>query len=289
MAKHVRNHWAWVLSMALIAGVTFLVFASHSVDEDHSNESWSFGKIGIGTINPELTLDVAGPVNLNRGLSGIALRVNGAEALWYNGTYFSWGYGGSFNYFADKVGIGTTNPQQKLDVDHGDILVQGSGSCDTPGEAGTLYLGTVHHYIKGEYGFGVKIGTYAVGDVIAVKEISGNVGIGTNDPGNAKLAVNGTTRTAVLEITDSQGRTGLRLKVDNQDSNRGRIEFFDSNGRLVGFIDASTILGAAQPTSGVRGKADYVSAESMPFLQNQVDQLRARLDDLEARLNALAP
>ncbi len=41
-------------------------------------------------------------------LSAGALSVSGAEALWYNGTYFSWGYGGSYNYFADKVTIGNT-------------------------------------------------------------------------------------------------------------------------------------------------------------------------------------
>jgi len=50
--------------------------------------------------------------------------VNGAEALWYNGTYFSWGYGGQANYFADKVGIGTTNPQSTLDV-NGNITARG--------------------------------------------------------------------------------------------------------------------------------------------------------------------
>lgn len=64
-------------------------------------------------------------------------------------------------------------------------------SSDEPGEEGIVYLGTVHHYIKGVYGFGVKIGTYAAGEVIFVREITGNVGIGTDSPGSYKLAVNG--------------------------------------------------------------------------------------------------
>jgi len=73
------------------------------------------GKVGIGTTGPAYPLDVAGEVNLNKGVSsGVALRVNGDEALWYNGTYFSWGYGGTTNYFADKVGIGMSNPSRKL-------------------------------------------------------------------------------------------------------------------------------------------------------------------------------
>jgi len=88
------------------------------------------------------------------------------------------------------VGIGTTSPGQKLDVDLGDIVVQGAGSFDSLGEEGIVYLGSVHHYVKGVYGFGVKIGAYAAGDVISIREISGNVGIGTTSPAY-KLDVNG--------------------------------------------------------------------------------------------------
>ena len=44
---------------------------------------------------------------LNLNTSGSpALYIADDEALWYNGTYFSWGYGGTYNYFARKVAIG---------------------------------------------------------------------------------------------------------------------------------------------------------------------------------------
>jgi len=69
-------------------------------------------------------MDLAGTVNLNLGVSsGIAMRVNSSEALWYNGTYFSWGYGGTYNYFARKVTIGNASEPSYM------LYVQGSAYC----------------------------------------------------------------------------------------------------------------------------------------------------------------
>ncbi len=75
------------------------------------------GNVGIGTSSPDYELSIGGELNLlEDGGTGSALRVDSAEALWYNGTYFSWGFGGSHNYFADDVGIGVNTPSFKLDV-----------------------------------------------------------------------------------------------------------------------------------------------------------------------------
>jgi hypothetical protein len=56
---------------------------------------------------------VTGPSFLDKALdinvSGSpALYVLGDEALWYDGNSYSWGYGGTYNVFADKVSVGTT-------------------------------------------------------------------------------------------------------------------------------------------------------------------------------------
>ncbi|HBE41670.1 MAG TPA: hypothetical protein DDW27_10800 [Bacteroidales bacterium] len=84
--------------------------------------------VGIGTTNPAYTLDVAGGVNIIKGLSGSALLCNNAQAIWYNGTYFSWGYGGNYNYFANKVTIGNAdNPSYMLYV-QGNAFATGTWS-----------------------------------------------------------------------------------------------------------------------------------------------------------------
>ncbi|MDT0557091.1 tail fiber domain-containing protein [Ichthyenterobacterium sp. W332] len=66
--------------------------------------------------------------------TGVAMRVNGDEALWYNGTYFSYGFGGEANYFADNIGIGTTTPDSRLQIVGGSDVQVDNG-------AGYLILG----------------------------------------------------------------------------------------------------------------------------------------------------
>jgi hypothetical protein len=127
------------------------------------------------------------------------------------------------DFSTGSVGITTTNPGQKLDVDLGNMIVQGTGSFDANGEEGVVYLGSVHHYIKGVYGFGVKIGTYVAGDVVSIEEISGDVGIGTTDPQGFKLAVGG-------NAAKSEGGTSwatfsdVRLKEINRSYEYGLSE-----------------------------------------------------------------
>ena len=61
-------------------------------------------------------------------VSGQALLVNSAEALWWNGTYFSWGYGGTYNYFGDKVTIGNSNHPNYMLYVQGNAYATGTWS-----------------------------------------------------------------------------------------------------------------------------------------------------------------
>lgn len=71
--------------------------------EDSRSNAMTVYKSGIA--------DLGWFLNLNKSQTGAALKVNDSEAIWYDGTYYSWGYGGSYNVFADKVSVATTaNP-----------------------------------------------------------------------------------------------------------------------------------------------------------------------------------
>ena len=91
------------------------------------------GNVGIGPDNPVYKLDLLGELNIqSEDLGDKAIFVNSTEALWYGGTYFSWGYGADYNYFARKVAIGTTtDPGTHLLVVNGTAAKPGGGSWDT--------------------------------------------------------------------------------------------------------------------------------------------------------------
>ncbi len=91
-------------------------------------------KIGIGTTNPQYSLDVAGDINF----SGI-LREDGNQFIasrWTSGD-------GSEIYRLSNVGIGTTNPTEDLDV-AGDVRIRGGlyDKDNHPGTSGQLLVST---------------------------------------------------------------------------------------------------------------------------------------------------
>ena len=234
------------------------------------------GYVGIGTVNPQQLLHVFGlsnprmlveapsnatpELNLKRGSEawGMYIGSNAGLNFFHNGTVASLSHGGN-------VGIGTSSPTQKLEVDKGNIFVRGPGSFDAVGEQATVYLGNGYYYIRSEHGFGVKIGTYGVGDAICIKEPTGNVGIGTSSPA-AKLDVRGKIRVSNaagdplvelgegldyaegFDVTDEQNiQPGTLLVIDPDHPGQLEVSTEAYDRKVAGIVAGAQGLG-----SGVR-------------------------------------
>ncbi|MGQ9619896.1 MAG: tail fiber domain-containing protein [Bacteroidales bacterium] len=70
------------------------------------NNALIYGDFSTDYLKLNANVDIRNKLNFNN--YGQVLYVNNSEALYYNGTAFSWGFGGTYNVFADPVSVGTT-------------------------------------------------------------------------------------------------------------------------------------------------------------------------------------
>jgi hypothetical protein len=192
------------------------------------------GNVGIGTI-PAVKLDVFGDAHISgvltvgSGSKSLAIFTDGSVVdIGSYGSTLGINYPGTtdtvINVGGGKVGIGTANPLQKLQVDDGHIFVRGIGGFDEAGEEAILFLGDAFNYIKAKNGTGVSIGAILTGDALNIQQVSGNVGIGTDNPNWGKLQVyTNNQNNAIYALNDGAG-SGLFAESRNIDNGRHGVE-----------------------------------------------------------------
>jgi Tfp pilus assembly protein FimT len=205
------------------------------------------GNVGIGTASPASKLDILGSTNssliLTRTSSGIVSNIEdasgyGALALYQAGggvkAYIT-GNGSSY-LLGGNVGIGTTSPTKKLDV-NGDVKIAGD----------TLNAGWLQAYGSnfnvGNNNYGVFLGTYSGGTSISPGEV----------------------------ILSTQAKTGWAVG-----DGLGRIRFFlgDSSGvgaRDVAKIEALSENGDGSATSTASGALAF---HTSPHNSQVVERVR---------------
>jgi hypothetical protein len=125
-----------------------------------------------------------------------------------------------------NVGIGATNPTSKLEIAAQDgLAITGFQPFLTLRDTNASGARSIMAGGNGDFGFYPNsfIGAYPA---VLIKNVSGNVGIGTANP-QAKLDVNGTTRTSALQITggaDFAENFEVNLAKANNDTTTAQVE-----------------------------------------------------------------
>lgn len=200
---------------------------------------------GTARISNDLTL--SGNLNFNTS----ANQINSTSAVELALNYAGGGarhtsiFDGQGNFimrahYNGNVGIGTSEPQYKLDV-NGDIRSNYMyfKKYNDNGVAGYVGRGATNNnnlQLLSYSGNSVYIGANE-NDVAGITiNTSNNVGIGTTSP-SYKLDVNGSVRTGTIIIDEHVSDAGL--KINNNSNTYSRIRFFDSDNN-VGTIHAFT-------------------------------------------------
>jgi hypothetical protein len=198
------------------------------------------GNVGIGTTSPETNLMIYDTVSedpaepgfattgmfaLNKsGQATLSMGVGANNTFWmsnvnraFTGPYY---YNISLNPLGGNVGIGTTDPSEKLEVYDGNIkLTDGTRSLLIGEEGGSSYQINSSGYLIVNATSGIQINKTTSGNVTIA---SGNVGIGTTNP-QAQLQID--------TPEDNGEGQGLRINRPSAGTHYHSVEFA-TNGNI---------------------------------------------------------
>jgi len=181
--------------------------------------SLSDDRVGIGTTSPQQNLHLRGTGDIKASIES----TNYHAALNLKNDQHTWNL-----QVRDETGnlqvIQDESPWKAfLEFSNQDGPIVRNGAFSQSGHDAKLSLGDPNHYIKSEYGVGLKIGSYDADPAVTVRQQTGNVGIGTTDP-RAELDCSGQIR--ALSHTPSWpfpgGGKGVEL-VYNSGDDDGRV------------------------------------------------------------------
>jgi hypothetical protein len=184
------------------------------------------GWIGIGTTTPKATLDVAGKLNVSDSTTLSNAAITGSLTT------------------SGSLGVGTTNPGAKLEV-AGDTRLNGPVGINTPVIPNQHLVvrpnsGNIPFNITDPAGGLNWLSVLSNGNVVMN---GGNVGIGTTDPGEYKLKVEGSLYVSdKLEMKGDLVRSGskalvlvgIKQRLNTQENSQGKWIDLNTIGEVSG-------------------------------------------------------
>jgi len=253
------------------------------------------GKVGIGTFAPIAEFSLAGQMHIEDG--------NGAGVI-----YFGQGQGNLPNlYFRSgtpsnrtdrmfidgingNVGIGTTTPQEKLDVNG--AVRAGRGIATADGETLlTLHSQRLWEFRQNGKGPNTQLELYNAINKNFIINTGGNVGIGTTTiPSGYKLAVDGKAITEEVMVELSQDWPDYVFQKDYQLMPLQKLEAaIQSQGHLPGIPSAAEVKekGGFEVGDMQRRLLEKVEELTLYILQQQkkMTEMETEIDALKTRIS----